>query len=112
MRRTELSTLNDEAENFMFGEKKDDMSADNSSESNQSEEVGRKKRRTHAELFINDNADYYKFELPGSRLRFVSSVLCARNNTCLALKINLLDGAYPGLTSPVQLWNYIYLCYY
>lgn len=28
-----------------------------------------KKRRTHAELFIHDNLDYYKFEISGSRLR-------------------------------------------
>ncbi|XP_033208039.1 titin homolog [Belonocnema kinseyi] len=30
----------------------------------------RKKRRTQAEALIKDNADYYKFETPGSRLRF------------------------------------------
>lgn len=31
--------------------------------------TGGKKRRTHAELFIHDNLDYYKFEISGSRLR-------------------------------------------
>ncbi|XP_011338622.1 uncharacterized protein LOC105280094 isoform X2 [Ooceraea biroi] len=30
----------------------------------------RKRRRTQAEAFIKDNADYYKFETPGSRLRY------------------------------------------
>ena len=30
----------------------------------------RKKRRTQAEALIKDNADYYKFETPGSRLRY------------------------------------------
>lgn len=29
-----------------------------------------KRRRTHAEAFINDNQKYYKFETPGSRLRY------------------------------------------
>jgi hypothetical protein len=35
----------------------------------------RRKRRTHAEAFIHDNLDYYKFEIPGSRLRFQGSIL-------------------------------------
>lgn len=30
----------------------------------------RKRRRTQAEVFIKDNTDYYKFETPGSRLRY------------------------------------------
>lgn len=30
----------------------------------------RKRRRTQAEAFIKDNTDYYKFETPGSRLRY------------------------------------------
>lgn len=30
----------------------------------------RKKRRSHAEAFIHDNIDYYKFETPDSRLRY------------------------------------------
>ncbi|KAL6264704.1 hypothetical protein P5V15_004803 [Pogonomyrmex californicus] len=30
----------------------------------------RKKRRTQAEVFIKDNTEYYKFETPGSRLRY------------------------------------------
>ncbi|XP_025161028.1 uncharacterized protein LOC105188490, partial [Harpegnathos saltator] len=30
----------------------------------------RKRRRTQAEAFIRDNTDYYKFETPGSRLRY------------------------------------------
>lgn len=35
--------------------------------------VNRKRRRTHAEMFIHDNLDYYKFEISNSRLRFHSS---------------------------------------
>ncbi|PSN39391.1 hypothetical protein C0J52_22684 [Blattella germanica] len=35
----------------------------------------KRKRRTHAEAFIHDNLDYYKFEIPGSRLRFQGSML-------------------------------------
>lgn len=35
----------------------------------------RRKRRTQAEAFIHDNLDYYKFEIPGSRLRFQGSIL-------------------------------------
>ncbi|XP_066993801.2 uncharacterized protein [Anabrus simplex] len=35
----------------------------------------KKKRRTQAEAFIHDNLDYYKFEIPGSRLRFQGSTL-------------------------------------
>lgn len=38
-----------------------------------------RKRRTHAEAFIHDNLDYYKFEIPGSRLRFQGSVLPQMN---------------------------------
>lgn len=30
----------------------------------------RKRRRTQAEALIKDNVDYYKFEIPGSRLRY------------------------------------------
>ncbi|XP_022901356.2 MATH and LRR domain-containing protein PFE0570w isoform X1 [Onthophagus taurus] len=35
----------------------------------------KKKRRTHAEAFILDNQKYYKFETPGSRLRYHGSYL-------------------------------------
>lgn len=35
--------------------------------------VNRKRRRTHAEMFIHDNLDYYKFEISNSRLRFHGS---------------------------------------
>ncbi|CAH0555931.1 unnamed protein product [Brassicogethes aeneus] len=43
-----------------------------------SSEKRKKKRRTHAEAFINDNHKYYKFEMPGSsscRLRYQGSYL-------------------------------------
>ncbi|XP_063240167.1 uncharacterized protein LOC134540987 [Bacillus rossius redtenbacheri] len=130
-RRTELSVLSDEAENFMFGEPSrhdssyesteeelesslvkvyhaDAQSADvNNIKVKKDAECGiavkqdesnscltplqcdesslgsvasscdtgstRRKRRTHAEAFIHDNLDYYKFEIPGSRLRYQGS---------------------------------------
>lgn len=34
----------------------------------------RKRRRTQAEAFIKDNTDYYKFETPGSRLRYQAPI--------------------------------------
>ncbi|KRT83785.1 hypothetical protein AMK59_3598, partial [Oryctes borbonicus] len=37
--------------------------------------VKKRKRRTHAEAFISDNQKYYKFETPGSRLRYHGSYL-------------------------------------
>ncbi|XP_018563312.1 uncharacterized protein LOC108905031 isoform X2 [Anoplophora glabripennis] len=40
-----------------------------------SENKRKKKRRTHAEAFIMDNQKYYKFEMPGSRLRYHGSYL-------------------------------------
>ncbi|KAK3930587.1 Protein chiffon [Frankliniella fusca] len=39
-----------------------------------------RKRRTQAEAFINDNSDYYKFELAGSRLRVHGSPTASREN--------------------------------
>nr|CAD7456204.1 unnamed protein product [Timema tahoe] len=130
-RRSELSVLSDEAENFMFGEPTRQETSDESSDETAEESIEakqdklptndrtntpknnkekdvpvtcikqeeestpgqisshddsslcsvetcsggsscdtRKKRRTHAEAFIHDNIDYYKFEIPGSRLRF------------------------------------------
>lgn len=38
-------------------------------------ETKKKRRRTHAEAFIMDNQKYYKFETPGSRLRYQGSFL-------------------------------------
>ncbi|XP_076266151.1 uncharacterized protein LOC143199906 isoform X4 [Rhynchophorus ferrugineus] len=35
----------------------------------------KRKRRSHAEAFISDNQKYYKFETPGSRLRYHGSYL-------------------------------------
>nr|CAD7588391.1 unnamed protein product [Timema genevievae] len=130
-RRSELSVLSDEAENFMFGEPTRQETSEESSDETAEESIEakqdklptndrtntpknnkekdvpvtcikqeeestpgqisshddsslcsvetcsggsscdtRKKRRTHAEAFIHDNIDYYKFEIPGSRLRF------------------------------------------
>ncbi|CAG9817369.1 unnamed protein product [Phaedon cochleariae] len=51
----------------------DDRSMDSTSSSTK----GKRKRRTHAEAFIMDNEKYYKFETPGSRLRYHGSYLPA-----------------------------------
>ncbi|KAJ8980010.1 hypothetical protein NQ317_016673 [Molorchus minor] len=40
-----------------------------------SESKRKKRRRTHAEAFIMDNQKYYKFETPGSRLRYQGTYL-------------------------------------
>lgn len=48
---------------------KDGTSRD--SVSNCDSEGRRRKRRSHAEAFIEDNRKYFKFETPGSRLRYV-----------------------------------------
>ncbi|KAL3268382.1 hypothetical protein HHI36_007498 [Cryptolaemus montrouzieri] len=121
MRHSELTLLNNEAENFLFpkkddssssseeGEEDDDIDADGanttvssgechqdsflpssdteeykpretfkvedegSMDSTTSSGKRKKKRRTHAEAFIMDNQKYYKFETPGSRLRYHGS---------------------------------------
>lgn len=78
-RQSELTKLCDEAETFMFGEstRQSAPSVAESEEETRKEDATscdesgrpRKKRRSHAEAFIHDNLDYYKFETPGSRLR-------------------------------------------
>ena len=40
----------------------------------------RKKRRTQAEALIKDNTDYYKFETPGSRLRYQAPLTGIENS--------------------------------
>lgn len=42
---------------------------EHSQDSTASTRCGRKRRRTHTEVLLKDNSDYYKFEIPGSRLR-------------------------------------------
>lgn len=75
-RQSELTTLCDEAETFMFGESTRQSVAESEEETRREDGTScdengppRKKRRSHAEAFIHDNLDYYKFETPGSRLR-------------------------------------------
>lgn len=107
-RKSALSLLNLEAENFLFGPPRkvdSDDDSDSSHEQNGDDVDGEisnnevdkrtnddskktpnakhptntpasgvrrtktKKRRTHAEVFIHDNLDYYRFEISGSRLR-------------------------------------------
>ncbi|XP_043268256.1 uncharacterized protein chif [Venturia canescens] len=41
----------------------------------------RKRRRTQAEALIKDNEDYYKFETPGSRLRFQTPLMGLKEHT-------------------------------
>lgn len=105
LRNSELTLLNNEAENFLFPKKDDSSEEDDDNSrtvssygdikqehSNNSEDLNgkfrvddensfdstcssrKKKRRTHAEAFIMDNQKYYKFETPGSRLRYQGSI--------------------------------------
>lgn len=100
-RRSQLAVLSDEAESFMFGEpvrkvsddkidKKDIKLHDEKVEPPHIDESSlddtcslassdttpiRRKRRTHAEKFIEDNREYYKFEVTGSRLRYHGTTL-------------------------------------
>ncbi|KAK4875857.1 hypothetical protein RN001_012279 [Aquatica leii] len=115
-RTSQITRLNNEAENFLFPNK-DDASTDtetditdtstrkkdvrndtkpNKSVKNETEEessmdsmssessvVKKKRRLTQAEAFILDNQRYYKFETPGSRLRYQGSYLspiASKNN--------------------------------
>ncbi|KAJ3643845.1 hypothetical protein Zmor_026530 [Zophobas morio] len=105
LRSSELVRLNNEAENFLFPKKDDSSDEDDDDDENDksktdhssvgdaddvkrikveddesmhstsSESKGKKRRRTHAEAFIMDNQKYYKFETPGSRLRYHGSYL-------------------------------------
>ncbi|KAF5291176.1 hypothetical protein FQA39_LY14418 [Lamprigera yunnana] len=107
-RHSEITLLNNEAENFIFPNLKEDTSSDNETDvtdtSNRKKElpnkqvnkilkkeieeessmdsisselsvVKKKRRLTQAEAFILDNQRYYKFETPGSRLRYQGSYL-------------------------------------
>ncbi|KAK5645494.1 hypothetical protein RI129_006794 [Pyrocoelia pectoralis] len=108
-KQSEITRLNNEAENFLFPHKGDSSSdetdatdppppqstrkretnenvkpkiiktdtEDGSMDSNSSESsvVKKKRRLTQAEAFILDNQRYYKFETPGSRLRYQGSYL-------------------------------------
>jgi hypothetical protein len=140
LRQSELSLLNDEAENFMFPQKKENENDENHTESdtdddrhttsehtandNQSitlvsyssegeqrtskkqqdqhkrdETMERllladvtssccrtRRRRNQLEAFLNDNNDYYKFEDPGSRLRFQEAPIQSPSTTPLKNK--------------------------
>lgn len=56
-------------------QKEGDEENSGSSISEMAEIKRRRKRRSHAEAFIHDNIDYYKFETPGSRLRYQGSFI-------------------------------------
>lgn len=123
IRASELSLLSDEAENFMFPKRESsDCETDDdrqttsdiamisteiiSSELDQTQkssidEINNrkqikpvKKRRNHLEKFINDNSDYYKFEDPGSKLRFPNTPTQLNSNeeTTKVETLNLKNG--------------------
>lgn len=60
----------------------------------------RKRRRTQTEALIKDNEDYYKFETPGSRLRFQTPPLGLKEQTedleDRSKKLNEPDGKIAG----------------
>nr|XP_023027689.1 protein chiffon [Leptinotarsa decemlineata] len=62
-------------ENSIASSQKFRIEDDHSMDSTCSSGRNKKKRRTHAEAFIMDNQKYYKFETPGSRLRYHGSYL-------------------------------------
>ncbi|XP_044753298.1 uncharacterized protein LOC123312842 isoform X2 [Coccinella septempunctata] len=128
LRNSEITLLNNEAENFLFP-KKDGSSSSEGEEEDEEEDIdadganttvsscegrndtyipssdneedktndnfktedeasmdsttssgkSKKRRRTHAEAFIMDNEKYYKFETPGSRLRYHGSFFSEPN---------------------------------
>ncbi|XP_025263656.1 uncharacterized protein LOC105256098 isoform X2 [Camponotus floridanus] len=78
----------------------------------------RKRRRTQAEAFIKDNADYYKFETPGSRLRYQAPLTgikdaafadsrehatlkksAQQSNDCKSQVENIIEKIYPSKPS-------------
>lgn len=71
----------------------------------------RKRRRTQAEALIKDNADYYKFETPGSRLRYQAPITGIKE--CLTgdqtekflegedkMPVDFVEKVYPSKPSP------------
>ncbi|RZC40337.1 uncharacterized protein BDFB_002486 [Asbolus verrucosus] len=69
--RNDSSSINSDVDVI----KKIKVEDEESMHSTSSESKGKKRRRTHAEAFIMDNQKYYKFETPGSRLRYHGSYL-------------------------------------
>ncbi|KAJ8936998.1 hypothetical protein NQ314_012080 [Rhamnusium bicolor] len=67
--------LSSDTEDSVKSPKKFKVEDDASMDSTCSETKGKKRRRTHAEAFIMDNQKYYKFEMPGSRLRYHGTYL-------------------------------------
>uniref|UniRef100_A0A8D9DWV9 Uncharacterized protein n=1 Tax=Cacopsylla melanoneura TaxID=428564 RepID=A0A8D9DWV9_9HEMI len=63
---TMIERLNMEADKFMFGDPRRELEEQ---ESSPDTAAPKRKRKSHVELFLIDNLDYYKFELPASRLR-------------------------------------------
>ncbi|XP_029048850.1 uncharacterized protein LOC114878804 isoform X1 [Osmia bicornis bicornis] len=52
----------------------------------------RKRRRTQAEALIKDNVDYYKFETPGSRLRYQAPLTGIKESSALEQTEKIEDG--------------------
>lgn len=114
-RESELMKLCNEAESFMFGESskngttnhleidseeylKNKIGSMSSKKRNSFEDAWidrngetegktRKKRRSHAEAFIHDNLDYYKFETPESRLRYQGNLIDIKSKGIDFIKI-------------------------
>lgn len=63
---TLVERLNMEADEFMFGDPRRELEEQ---ESSPDSVTPKRKRKSQVELFLIDNLDYYKFELPASRLR-------------------------------------------
>ncbi|XP_063975766.1 uncharacterized protein LOC135161788 isoform X2 [Diachasmimorpha longicaudata] len=60
----------------------------------------RKRRRTQAEALIKDNTDYYKFEIPGSRLRFQGSPTATGEDLSSSIVKIFQDDEPPKVSSP------------
>ncbi|XP_011300467.1 uncharacterized protein [Fopius arisanus] len=60
----------------------------------------RKRRRTQTEALIKDNTDYYKFETPGSRLRFQVSPTAVKHEISSDIAKVLDNDGSPKVSSP------------
>ncbi|KAJ8954738.1 hypothetical protein NQ318_011433, partial [Aromia moschata] len=73
--KDESTLLSSDAEDTVKSPHKFKIEDEASMDSTCSEGKRKRRRRTHAEAFIMDNQKYYKFETPGSRLRYQGTYL-------------------------------------
>ncbi|KAI5751547.1 hypothetical protein M8J77_008517 [Diaphorina citri] len=67
---SKIERLNMEADKFMFGDPRRELEEQESSPDPDPDQIApKRKRKSQVELFLIDNLDYYKFQLPASRLR-------------------------------------------